>query len=430
MGNRFLTFLRSPLFPIFMIVFVDILGLGITIPVLPLFAKNDLGAPAWQITALTSVYFAAMLLAGPVLGRLSDRYGRRPVLIASQAGTFTALLLTGSAVGIFMIYIARLIDGLTGGNISVAQAYLSDITDEKNRARGLGIVNAAFSAGFVFGPAFGSVLAAQFGPRVPFFAAAGMSLITILLSTFLLPESLPPEKRNREQALTLATPFTELLRLPQEMRRVPTMGLLLTISFGVNMGFFAFQTIYALWLEHTVLAGYSEQTVQYVIGGLLTAVGIVGILTQSVLVGPLVRRFGEKHLVIFGNAARGASFVLLSVLPAMGTAIGVVPLLSMGGGLALPSLIALLTYTALPQQRGRVIGLNQSAASLGNIFGPLISGYLFDHVGPHSAMGAAGIITLATVALGLRIYRMPIHRPVPSGAATVAHPQPPEAAEL
>ena len=159
---------RSPRFPIFMIVFVDVLGLGITLPVLPLFAQNQLGAEAWQITTLTSVFFAAQFFAAPVLGRWSDRLGRRPVLVVSQAGTLAALLITGMAPSIFVLYLARLIDGATGGNISVAQAYLSDITDERNRARGLGTVNAAFGLGFVFGPAFGSLIAASFGPRVPF----------------------------------------------------------------------------------------------------------------------------------------------------------------------------------------------------------------------------------------------------------------------
>src|SRR3990170_1095755 len=177
--SRIAQFVRSPRFPIFMIVFVDVLGLGITIPVLPLFAQNQLGAEAAQITALTSVYFVAQFFASPWLGRLSDRFGRRPVLILSQGGTLAALLLTGFAPAIWLMYLARVIDGLTGGNITVAQAYLSDITDEHNRARGLGIVNAAFGLGFVFGPAFGGVAASFFGPRVPFFVAACVSLTTI-----------------------------------------------------------------------------------------------------------------------------------------------------------------------------------------------------------------------------------------------------------
>jgi len=407
-------FFRSPLFPIFMIVFVDVLGLGITIPVLPLFAKNDLGATPQLITGLTSVFFAAQLLAGPILGRLSDRYGRRAVLIASQLGTLGALLLTGSATSIGWIYLARLIDGFTGGNISVAQAYLSDITDEKNRARGLGIVNAGFGAGFVFGPAFGSLLAANLGERVPFFAAAGFSLLTILLTIFLLPESLPPEKRNREQTLSWKTPFQEIARLPQEALKTPSLGLLLSISFGVNMAFFAFQTIYALWFERTALAGYAQKDVQWIIGLVLTAVGLVSVSTQAWLVGPLVRRFGEKHLVVFGNLARGLAMILLAFFPYLWTAIPSVPMLAIGGGVGLPALIALLTYTALPNQRGRIIGLNQSAAALGNVIGPLLSGYIFETIGPNQAMFTAGAITLLTIAFtAMQLYQLPIQKPVP-----------------
>jgi DHA1 family tetracycline resistance protein-like MFS transporter len=408
-------FFRSPLFPIFMIVFVDVLGLGITIPVLPLFAKNNLGATAQMITGLTSVFFAAQLFAGPLLGRLSDKFGRRPVLIASQLGTFGALLLTGSALSIGWIYVARLIDGFTGGNISVAQAYLSDITDEKNRARGLGIINAAFGAGFVFGPAFGGVLAANFGERVPFFAAAGFSLLTILLSIFLLPESLPAEKRNREHVISWKTPFQELIRLPQEARKTPALGLLLTIAFGINLAFFAFQTIYALWFERTALAGYPQAQLQLIISGILAAVGLLNVSAQAWLVGPLVRRFGEKHLVVFGNLARGLGIFILGVFPYLLTAIPSVPLLSIGGSVSLPALIALLTYTAPPNQRGRVIGLNQSASALGNMIGPLLSGFIFDNVGPNQAMLFAGSITILTIALtATRLYQLPIQKPVPA----------------
>ncbi|MBL8046318.1 MAG: MFS transporter [Anaerolineales bacterium] len=408
-------FFRSPLFPIFMIVFVDVLGLGITIPILPLFAKNDLGATAQLITGLTSVFFAAQLFAGPLLGRLSDKYGRRPVLIVSQIGTLGALLLTGSAVNIGWIYVARLIDGFTGGNISVAQAYLSDITDEKNRARGLGIINAAFGAGFVFGPALGGSLAAFLGSeRIPFFAAAGFSLLTILLSIFLLPESLPPEKRNHEHVISWKTPFQELIRLPQEARKIPALGLLLTIAFGINLAFFAFQTIYALWFERTALAGYPQAQLQLIISGILAAVGLLNVSAQAWLVGPLVKRFGEKHLVVFGNLARGTGILILGLFPYLLTAIPSVPLLSIGGSISLPALIALLTYTAPPNQRGRVIGLNQSASALGNMIGPLLSGYIFDNIGPNQAMLAAGSITLLTIALtAARLYQLPIQRPVP-----------------
>lgn len=415
--HRFLDFLRSPRFPIFMIVFTDVLGLGITIPVLPLYATNELGAAAWQVTTLTSVYFAAQLVAGPFLGRLSDRIGRRPVLIASQSGTLAALLITGFAPGILFLYAARLIDGITGGNISVAQAYLSDITDEKNRARGLGLVNAAFSLGFVFGPAFGSLLAASFGPRVPFFAAAAVSLVTVLLSIFLLPESLTPERRRREAAAPRSAGSG------WDILRVPAVALLLFIAFGTNLGFFAFQTIYVLWAERLVFPDWPPAAVQQAIGGILTLVGLMGVGTQMFLVGPMIRRFGEKHLAVFGNLARGLAFGAMALAPSAAVVLAAIPFLSVGGGVALPALIALLTFTAPPGQRGRVIGLNQSAAALGNVIGPLLSGFLFDTVHPNASMAAAGLIVVATILIGLAlgIYRLPIARPVAAATGAPGH---------
>jgi DHA1 family tetracycline resistance protein-like MFS transporter len=401
-------FIRSPRFPIFMIVFVDVLGLGITIPVLPLFAQNQLHADAWQITALTSVYFTAQFFASPWLGRLSDRVGRRPVLIFSQLGTLAALLMTGSAPAIFLLYVARTIDGLTGGNISVAQAYLSDITDEKNRARGLGLVNASFGLGFVFGPAFGSLVAAYFGPRVPFFVAAGMSFITILLSTFLLPESLPPERRKREQAVAALAPRGRGL----DLLRIPAIAILLLIAFGSQVGFFSFQTVFVLWMKRLVFPGQPDTFVQQAIGAIFTFVGLFGIATQFWLIGPAVKRFGEKKLVIGGNLARGVAFGIMALAPTVFTVVPVIPLVAMGGGFALPATIALLTYAAPPGERGQAIGLFQSVSALGSILGPLLAGFLFETVHPNAPMIAAAIVMGLTTLVGLNLFRFPLHQSI------------------
>ncbi len=407
--DRVLHFLRSPRFPIFMIVFVDVLGLGITLPVLPLFAQNELGAAASQITALTSVFFSAQFLAAPLLGRLSDRVGRRPVLILSQAGTLTALLITGLAPAMIFLYGARVVDGLTGGNISVAQAYLSDITDEQHRARGLGIVNAAFGLGFVFGPAFGSLVASAYGPRVPFFIAACVSFTTILLSIFLLPESLPAERRKREQA---AAAQSAARNQSLDLLRVPAVAIILFIAFGSQLSFFSFQPMYVLWAERMVFPGFSETYVQQAIGAILTFVGICGIVTQFWLVGPLVRRFGEKKLVIGGNLARAGAFGVMTLFPTLAAVVLVIPFLAIGGGVSLPALVALLTFAAPPGRRGQAIGLYQSAAAIGSILGPLLSGFLFEHVHPNASMAAAATIMGLTVLIGLNIFRLPIERPV------------------
>jgi len=412
--TRILSFLRSPRFPIFMIAFVDVLGLGITLPVLPLFAKNHLQASAWQITALTSIYFAAQFFGSPVLGRLSDRIGRRPVLILSQMGTLAGLLITGLAPGLAYVFLARVVDGLTGGNISVAQAYLSDITGQRERARGLGLVNAAFGLGFVFGPAFGSVLASVYGPRVPFFAAAGVSLITILLSVFLLPESLPAERRKREQATAKSGGPTR--RRSLDLVRAPGVTTLLAVSFGTQLSFFTFQAVYVLWIERVVLPGLSENLVQQAVGAILTFVGVCSIATQFWLVGPTVRRFGERRLVVGGNLARAGAFALMALAPTIVASVVAIPFLASGGGLALPALIALLTYAAPPDGRGQIIGLNESVSAVGRVAGPLLSGFLFERVHANAPIAAASAIMALAVVVALTIFRRPIQDKQPASS--------------
>ena len=402
-------FLRSPMFPIFMIVFVDVLGVGITLPVLPLYAQNLFEASATQVSLLQSAYFAAQFLAAPYLGRLSDRVGRRPVLILSQSGTCLSLLVSGLASSLPFLYLARLVDGVTGGNISVAQAYLSDITDEHNRARGLGVVNAAFGSGFVFGPAFGALAAAQFGPRVPFFLAAGVSLVTILLSTFLLPESLTPEKRQVAEARRAGRARMNNLAL----LRLPGMALLLAVAFGGQFSFFSFQSTYVLWAERVMFAGHDPRFVQQAVGAVLTFVGLCGIVTQFWLVGPLVRRFGEKGLVIGGNLASGLAWALMAALPVAAINLPAIPLLAVGRGVMIPALIALITYAAPPDQRGQAIGLAESIQGLGRILGPIVGGLAFQHLHPTAPIVVAVLLSALTF---IGTFKMSGRRPAPTAS--------------
>lgn len=404
--QRLAGFTRSPRFPLFMIVFVDTLGVGITMPVLPLYAKNELGAAAWQVTALTSVYFAAQFLAGPWLGRLSDRVGRRPVLIASQAGTLLALLLTGAAPGLAWLYVARVIDGLTGGNVSVAQAYMSDISDERNRAQGLGTVNAGFGLGFVFGPAFGGLAASWLGPRWPFFIAAGVSLATILLSVFLLPESIPAERRQREAAARATRPAGSL-----DLLRQPALLVLLSVAFLGQVAFFSFQTIHVLWAEQVVLVGWSDEIVQRAVGAVLTLVGLCQIGVQFGLIGPLVRRWGEARLVVAGRAITAGAFGLMALLPLPLIWVLSIPFVALGNGVSNPSLIALLTYAAPPGRRGQVIGLQQSFAAAGSVLGPLLTGWVFQNLFPNASMIMAALVMAVTALIGLNVFRFQLERP-------------------
>jgi MFS family permease len=400
-------FLRSPRLAIFLIVFVDVLGLGITIPVLPLFAQNQLGAAAWQITILTSVFFSAQFLASPFLGRMSDHVGRRPVLILSQAGSLAALLLNGVAPVLGFLYLSRLIDGFTGGNISVAQAYLSDVTGVENRARGLGLVGAAFGLGLILGPAFGGLVAAAFGPRVPFFIAAGVSCVTITLSTFLLPESLTPERRQHEHAAARSAPLARNLLLLRE----PTMALLLFVAFGLQFSFFTFQTVFVLWMSSVILPHALQSEVTQAVGWLLALRGFFGVLTQVWLVGPAARRLGEPRLLLLGILADMVGLVLIAIVPAMPSVILNAPLLALGGGLALPALVALLTYAAPPHGRGQAVGLGQSASALGSVLGPVVAGFLYGNVNPNAPMFGAAASFALTVLVGLPLLRMRMIKP-------------------
>jgi DHA1 family tetracycline resistance protein-like MFS transporter len=405
--QRLRAFLSSPHFPIFMIVFVDVLGVGITLPVLPLYAQGEFHATPSQITLMTSVYFAAQFLASPQLGRLSDRYGRRPILIISQAGTFLALLMSGAAPALFWLFIARVIDGLTGGNVSVAQAYLSDTTTAQNRARGLGLVSGAFAAGLIFGPAFGALVAAQFGPRVPFFIAAAVSALTVTLTWRLLPESLTPEMRAAN-ALRAATRQSE--RQPgwrnsnwAGVLRLPGMPALMFIGFLTQLSFFSFQATYVLWSEKVLFPTQDAIFVQNAVGYMLTFVGVVGIITQFWLVGPLVRRFGERPLVVAGAAVRGVGWGVMALLPTLPVVLLVLPLIPIGGNVAVPALLALLTYLAPTDQRGFAIGLMESIQGLGRIAGPLLAGWLFERLQPGAPMMFAAVASLVTVVAALQI---------------------------
>ncbi len=407
-------FLRSPMFPIFMIVFVDVLGFGITIPVLPLYAQNTFQATASDIALFATVFFTAQFFAAPQLGRLSDQVGRRPVLVLSQMGTCAALFLSGAAPTLIFIYLARGIDGLTGGNISVAQAYLNDITDRRNRARGLGIINAAFGSGFVFGPAFGALMSAQFGPRVPFFIAGCVSILTFSMSYFLLPESLPAERRKPFH-------FEWKHLVPVNLEGgilTPTVALIMLIGFGSQFAFFSFQPTFVLWAEKTILAGRNPNEIQQIVGFILTMIGFFGVVTQFWWFGPLVRRFGEKTMVVAGNGARGFAWAVMATLPYLVPSLLVLPLMSIGGGVALPALTAILTYVTPAERRGQAIGLLQSAQNVGSIFGPLAAGYVFDHVWPGAPMALSAVVMTATAVVAtLALARIQVDQLAPASHA-------------
>lgn len=410
---------RKRIIPIFFIVFTNILGAGVILPILPLVAEDQFGATVFQATLLGAVYFAAQFLAAPWLGRLSDRIGRRPVLIVSQVGTVLSFILfslagpIGSMVdgagvemgisgGLFILYLARLLDGLTGGNITTAQAYITDVSTEKDRAQALGILSAAFSVGFIFGPAFGGFLA-EVSLVAPFIGAAVITSLSVVLTTVLLKESLPPEERG-------AVSHREELPISHFLQD-HTILLILTITFVVTLSFSALQSTFALYADRVLFPdAANKQEVARNVGLILTGVGIVGVITQAFLIKPLVQRFGERQVVIIGQVSLVIAFIGLSMASSPLVASLFIAPVAFGNGVNQPSLQSLITRFGGRQTRGRLLGIYQSANSLALILGPVWAGYVFQMVSPRAPYALAA--PLLTVAVGLSFWLR--RRPMPS----------------
>ena len=356
---------------ILLIVFVQIVGSGMILPILPLYAQDAFDLSPQVITLLVSSFFAAQFLAGPVLGRLSDRYGRLPVLILSQIGTALSFWALGAANAAWVLFASRIFDGITGGNIIVAQAYITDITPREKRAQSLGYIFAAFGLGFIIGPAAGGLLARAFGPRTPYYIAAVAALFVVVLTWFTLEESLPAEARA-------ASRQPDRPRLG--FRDVIGNGALL-IALGIAfIGQFALgmlQATFSLFGDAVIFAELEAGDVALGVGALLAVVGLTQFLTQTLLLRRLLARFEESTLVAAGTIIRAGGMVLFAL--ATGPLLGVFGsiLFPLGMGIMMPPLQSMTTRTTDERLRGGVLGLYQSAVSLATIFSTAIGGVLF-----------------------------------------------------
>ena len=341
---------------VFLIVFVDLVGFGIVIPFLPLYAEEY--GPSPVVFGLLMASFSLMqFLAAPILGRLSDRYGRRPVLLVSLVGSVVGYLLFAFAGSIAMLFLSRVIDGISGGNISTAQAVIADITEEKDRAKGMGLIGAAFGLGFICGPGIGGLLA-DVATWLPGVAAATTSAIAFVLVLLRLPETLDPVTRDRARAHRFG-----LSSLAEALAH-PLVGLCLVMVFLIIFAFANFETTFAQFGRLRFQLSTSQ------IGWLFVYAGVLGALIQGGLAGALARRFGEGPLVASGTFL---SFMALGVLPYVrqqGWLLVTLGLLAVGYGIAAPSLSALTSKLVTPDEVGGVMGIYQSLSSLGRIIGP------------------------------------------------------------
>jgi DHA1 family tetracycline resistance protein-like MFS transporter len=368
---------RSPLLVIFITVFIDLVGFGIVIPVLPFYAEGTkFGATPSQVGLLFASYSVLQFVFSPVLGRLSDKYGRRPILFISLLGTALGFLILGFATTLLMLFVGRIIDGISGGNISTAQAYIADVTTEENRAKGMGLIGAAFGLGFVFGPAIGGILS-RWGINVPFLFAGGLALANAILLYFALPETITPDHPARTSAAA-GRGWQQLVEALKQRR----LAFVMTIYFLSIVAFSIMTAVFSLFLLFRL--GYDP----WHSGWIFAFVGIISATIQGGLIGKLVKRFGEPTLVIFGAFLFAASLFLT---PFVRTGIGVVGILAIGAlsaignALMAPSLSSLGSKSATARDQGSVLGVLQSVSSLARAVGPTLAAILI-----YSAVEHAG----------------------------------------
>jgi DHA1 family tetracycline resistance protein-like MFS transporter len=378
---------------LFFIVFIDLLGFGIIIPQLPFYGVHFGASPA-AVTLLMSCYSLAQFFMSPVLGRLSDRIGRRPVLLVSMVCSCLAYLWLGFASTLWMLFTARLLAGAGAGNIAAAQAYVTDITSSEARAKGMGMIGAAFGLGFTIGPWLGGVVA---GPNPtaedlqrPAFLAAGLSALAFVLVIALLKESLPeagaPTRANR----------WELAR--SSMAR-PTLRLLILLFFAITAAFAGMETTFALWTRDAF--GWGPEQV----GWVFFFVGCVLIVVQGALIGPLSRRLGEARLVLIGSAAIALGLGAVTLAGGLPMLLFASACLAVGMGLLNPSINALISRQAGAEERGGILGVAQSGASLARVVGPAVAGPLFELIGRNAPYYVGALVMLAVLVFALRLPR-------------------------
>ena len=369
---------------LFVTVFVDMIGYGIVIPLLPFYAQQY-ASGAVLIGLLGSLYAAMQFFGGPFLGGLSDRAGRRPVLLLCLFGTSFAYLLLGLADTLLLLVVAVALAGVAGGTLATAQAYIADSTSPEDRARGLGLIGAAFGLGLIAGPVLGGLLS-LFSLGAPAFAASVLALSNVAFGFFVLPESLPLMRRTSTPILRL-NPISQL----GGVLRMGGIRALLLAVFLVNLSFAGLLTNFPLFSN--VRFGWDATANAF----FFAFVGVCAVLTQGVLLGRLQPRFGEKRLLLGGLALMALALGLVALVPYGPLLYPVVGMLALGTGLAIPSLTALISHRVSGREQGKVMGGQQAILSLTLILGPVISGLAFDHLGVPAPYWIGGL--LAALAL-------------------------------
>ncbi|MEH1797044.1 MFS transporter [Nostoc sp.] len=387
-----------PIFVLFLTVFIDLLGFGIILPILPLYAEQ-FGAKPSEATLLVAIYSLMQFLFAPLWGRFSDRYGRRPILLLTLFGSVIAYAGLGFANSLWMLFLARSLAGIMAGNISTAQAYIADITTPLNRARGMGIIGAAFGLGFILGPAIGGLLIgsdpnnANF--HLPSLFAGGFSLLALLCALMLLPESLNSETKAKIQVHRHRQRRLNLLQLSQRPQFCVLVGIYFLVTFAVA----AMDSTLALWSKQQL--NWGPQQTSY----LFAFMGIVSTIIQGGLIGFLKKHFGEIKLLILGILGLGLGLLLIGFSQSLILLLVATTLVALGISISQPILNSLISQMTAPEEQGQILGIASSCSALARIGGPMWAGVSFMKFGIYAPFLSGTLVMLVALTLSFRVTK-------------------------
>ena len=354
---------------------LDLVGFGIVLPILPLYAKR-FGATPFTATALVATFSAAQLVFSPIWGRVSDRVGRKPVLVLSLVGTAVGSLITGFAGTLWVLFLGRLLDGISGASVSVAQASVADVAEPADRARLLGLLGAAFGLGFAAGPALGG-LAALGGPKTPFLLAGGIAAVNAVVAMRRLPETHPNPGPRRSAVEPIPWGRSGMTSL-------------VAVAFVSLAAFSAFEGTFALFGERRLDLQLAST------GGVFAGIGIALIVVQVRVLPAVVGRLGEGRTLQLGLVVNAAGLALLAAVDSFWLLVPALGLLVLGQGLVSPTLSSVLAGKVGADRRGGVLGVQQAAGGLARVVGPLAGGFAFQKIGvPVPYLAGAALMLLA-----------------------------------
>jgi len=379
---------RSPLLVVLFTVFVDLIGFGIIIPLLPFYSRA-FGGGAAILGLLIAVFFAMQFLSSPVLGRLSDRFGRRPVLIGTLVLAVAGYLTLSIANSLLLLFLARILAGIASGNLSVAQAYVADRTAPQERARGMGLIGAAFGVGFAVGPVIAGAFV-PFGLAIPALAAAGLSGTNFVLAVLFLPESLTADARAAS-ATAKRTRFWEAIRRPSIRALMITFFL---VSFAFSTVPVAFPSLGIAYFN----IGPTELALLFIY------IGVINMVVGTAA-GRLARRAGEERLVAAGTFAMMAGMAAVPLIANISAYVLLTGVVATGVAIAFPLVPSLVSKRTPPQEQGAILGITQSFGSLARIPGPLVAGFLFEQFNPAAPFLVAAALMAVGFAMAVLVYR-------------------------